>query len=361
MGQEARVKPFIRGVIEGFYGRSWSWSDREQYAEFLAGNGFDFYIYAPKDDACLRRRWREPWADDQFESLKRLGRTYSDRGVQWGIGLSPYEIYLDYSAEAKSALEQKVASINRLDPDILCVLLDDMKGDVAGLAEKQVEIFNRIAGQSTARRLILCPTYYSFDPILEKVFGSMPDDYWDILGKQIDPSVDIFWTGPKVCSTDYPEQHLKEVAERLGRKPFIWDNYPVNDSEKRSKRLYLSPYTNRPHQLADLTAGHAVNPMNQAFLSQIPIWTLGEIYRQKSDYDPDTALSGALADLCERRFADTILDDVERFAETGLEDLSEDDRLRLEEKYDGFDSPFATEIIDWLRGGYTFDPACLTE
>jgi len=106
---------------------------------------------------------------------------------------------------------------------------------VSGLAETQAEVFKRIADLSTARRFILCPTYYTFDPILEKVFGTMPEGYWDVLGKEIDPAVDFFWTGPKVCSTEYPESHLKDVMERLGRKPFIWDNYPVNDSEKRSK------------------------------------------------------------------------------------------------------------------------------
>jgi hyaluronoglucosaminidase len=45
------------GVIEGYYGRPWSWDMREAQARFLASHGYSSYIYAPKADAYLRRRW----------------------------------------------------------------------------------------------------------------------------------------------------------------------------------------------------------------------------------------------------------------------------------------------------------------
>jgi hyaluronoglucosaminidase len=352
---------FSRGVIEGFYGRSWSWDAREAYADFLGTNGFGFYIYAPKDDAYLRRQWREPWPDSQVERLTHLASVYTDRGIDWGIGFSPYEIYLSFDDAAKSALEQKIDVINQLNPDILCVLLDDMKGDVPKLAETQVEVFNRIADLSTARQHILCPTYYSFDPILERVFGEMPVGYWEVLGKKIDPAVDFFWTGPEVCSTEYPESHLEEVSNLLGRKPFIWDNYPVNDSKTRSRSLYLRSYENRPHKLSELSAGHAVNPMNQAWMSQIPIWTLGESYRAETAYDPQNALVTAVETLCDAELARAILEDVPTFQDLGLDEMTDDKKRTLVEKYSGYRSPFAEEIVDWLQEGYAFDPACLTE
>ena len=61
-----------------------------------------------------------------------------------------------------------------------------MKVDIPDLANTQADIFETIAYASTARRIILCPTYYSTDPNLEKVFGSMPDRYWEVLGERID-------------------------------------------------------------------------------------------------------------------------------------------------------------------------------
>lgn len=352
---------FLRGVIEGFYGRSWNWKAREAYVSFLKNNGFGFYIYAPKDDAYLRRRWREPWPEDQMQCLMHLGSVYKAQDVAWGIGLSPFEIYLSFEDDAKIALKEKLQAINRLDPDILCVLLDDMKGNVPRLAETQAEVFKWIADRSTARRFILCPTYYTVDPILVKIFGDMPDGYWETLGACIDPEVDIFWTGPEVCSTEYPEEHLREATERLGRKPFIWDNYPVNDSEKRSHHLYLSAYENRPPLMSEHAAGHAVNPMNQAWLSQIPIWTLAKSYDLGDRYNPQAASTDAAKNLCNPDLAKAILKDAPIFEGQGLDGIGDNQKRQLVKKYSRFESPFAEEIVDWLQDGFEFDPACLTE
>ncbi|MCZ6634796.1 MAG: beta-N-acetylglucosaminidase domain-containing protein [bacterium] len=352
---------FAYGVIEGFYGRSWSWKIRKAYADFLKANGFGFYIYAPKADAYLRRKWRESWPESQAKNLMRLASVYADKGVAWGIGFSPFEIYLRFDGPARQALEEKVRAINRFNPDILCVLLDDMKGDVPRLAETQAEVFQHIADLSTARRFILCPTYYTFDPILERIFGDMPEGYWSELGKRIDPAADIFWTGPRVCSTEYPERHLKDVADRLGRKPFIWDNYPVNDSEKMSRFLRLGAFENRPHQMSEWTAGHAVNPMNQAWLSQIPLKTLHASYTLKEGYLPGQAFVDAVESLCPPEFARELLDDAPVFQDRGLEGIDEKRKGELVEKYESLPSPYSEEIVDWLKGAYEFDPDCLTD
>ena len=352
---------FSYGVIEGFYGRSWDWSIRAAYAAFLKKNGFGFYIYAPKDDAYLRKKWREPWPEEMVQHLEQLADVYAQKRVLWGVGLSPFEIYLNFDDEAKQALKEKVLAINGLKPDIVCVLLDDMKGDVPRLAETQVEVFQFVADLSTASRFVLCPTYYSFDPVLERVFGKMPKGYWDTLGKQLDAEADIFWTGPEVCSSEYPESHLKAVQERLGRKPFIWDNYPVNDSKSKSQILQLRGFENRPYQMGEYTAGHAVNPMKQGWLSQIPLQTLGDVYGLKERYDADVALQNALCDLCGEELGKTLGEDVGLFQDDGLDAIDDAEQQVLIEKYERFDSSFAEEVVAWLKGHYVFDPACLTD
>lgn len=352
--------PFSYGVIEGFYGRSWCWQLRASYAEFLKSHGFGFYIYAPKDDAYLRKKWREPWPKEQLQHLRHMAGVYTQCEVSWGVGFSPFEIYLNFDGDAKKALKEKVLAINRLNPDIVCVLLDDMKGDVPKLAETQVEVFQFIADLSTASRFILCPTYYSFDPVLERVFGKMPEGYWDTLGKKLDPAADIFWTGPEVCSADYPVSHLREVENRLGRKPFIWDNYPVNDSKTKSQILQLRAFENRPYQMDDHAAGHAVNPMKQGWLSQIPLRTLRDVYHLKDQYHSQTALQTALEELCGDALGCVLGDDVDVFQDDGLDVMDEAMQRVLIEKYETFSSPYAKEIVDWINGHYAFDPACLT-
>jgi hyaluronoglucosaminidase len=58
----ASDKPFKLGVVEGFFGPSWSWDARLDYAEFLSHYGFNTYLYAPKSDIISKnsKRWRMP-------------------------------------------------------------------------------------------------------------------------------------------------------------------------------------------------------------------------------------------------------------------------------------------------------------
>jgi beta-N-acetylglucosaminidase len=69
------------GVIEGFFGRPWDWSARLSGADFLGDCGYQFYIYAPKADSFLRRRWREPMPGETLQDLSALGSRCRDRGI----------------------------------------------------------------------------------------------------------------------------------------------------------------------------------------------------------------------------------------------------------------------------------------
>src|SRR5688572_33370362 len=64
----AGVTPEL-GLIEGFFGRPWRWTDRHDAVKYLAPHGFGFYLYAPKADAFLRRRWQEPHPETELAEL----------------------------------------------------------------------------------------------------------------------------------------------------------------------------------------------------------------------------------------------------------------------------------------------------
>lgn len=348
------------GIIEGFFGTPWSWRDRAAYADFLDGLGFDFYIYAPKDDRHLRRRWREPWPDDTVARVAALARDYRDRCLRFGIGFSPFELHLD-DAHDPAALRARVRQLNAVEPDILCILFDDMRGDTPALAARQAAIVDDIRAVSTARRIIVCPTYYSADPVLEKLFGPMPKGYLDDLGRRLAPEIDVFWTGPKVCSRRYPPAHLDDVAGRLRREPFLWDNYPVNDSASMAPFLHIGPFRDRPPALRNRLAGHAVNPMNQAWLSRIPLRSLADSYRCGDAYDPDRSFADACRALCGAELGAAFAADLPLFQRTGLDDLTAAERRALKRRYGEFSGdPFADEVLGWLAGDYAFDPGCLT-
>lgn len=354
------MNKFSLGVIEGFFGKTWNWQMRRDYAQFLKNIDYSFYIYAPKADENLRKNWLTDWSDDYLLELKQLGETYHQEDLKWGIGFSPFEIYLNYDHQAIKDLERKIKYFNCLNLDILAVLFDDMRGDYDKISKIQADIVQRIAEVSNAKTFIMCPTYYTDDPILDKIFGKRPKNYLKTLGKELDPAINIFWTGPNVCSKYYPPEHLIEVAEQLGRKPFIWDNYPVNDGAKLSLFLHLRAFENRPYQMSDLVSGHAVNPMNQAHLSKIPLMTLTMSYQRQESYSPTEAFVEALQQLCPSQVADALIKDVSLFQDCGLNQLSDDIKENLIRKYRAFDNPYAQEVVQWLEGDYLFSPECLT-
>lgn len=353
-------KPWCPGVIEGFFGIPWSWNARRDYAGFLAREGFSSYIYAPKADAFLRKLWHQSWPQEQLDQLITLSRIYQASSVDFGIGLSPFELYLDFSDSRKQQLARKLDEINAIAPTILCLLFDDMTGSLNKLASRQLEIMAFVTTHSTAKRFMLCPTYYSSDPRLAKLFGSPPQQYLQELGQGLDGSIDMFWTGPQIISTHYPAEHLQQVSEQMRRKPVLWDNYPVNDAAKLTNFLHLQAFSGRDAQLQDLCAGHFSNPMNQAYLSQLPLYSLPRLY---TDTIKDNAarLDQACKALCPPELASALQQDAGLFQQQGLEAMSPQVKTRLIDKYTRLQPhPMAAEVVLWLQGVYAFDPNCLT-
>ena len=161
------------GLIEGYYGSLWSWAERAAGVAALAPHGYGFHIYAPKADPYLRRRWAEPHPEPQAQALADFAQICAGHGVRFGVGLSPFEIYRDFGPEAQGALAAKLKALDALGVQDLAILFDDMAGDLPDLAATQIRILHWIAERTAASRLILCPTYYSDAPELDRIFGGL--------------------------------------------------------------------------------------------------------------------------------------------------------------------------------------------
>ncbi len=339
------------GLIEGYYGRPWSWEARAETAAVLARAGYDFFIYAPKADPYLRRRWREAHPKDEAQALRRFGETCQAMGVAFGVGLSPFEIYAAFDAEAKAALADKLAQLDALGVRHLAILFDDMRGDLPGIAGSQAEILHWVAARSRAERIILCPTYYSDDAALDRVFGQRPAGYLADLGAALDPAIEVFWTGPEVCSREISPGHVARVADQLRRKPLLWDNYPVNDGPRMSPFLHLRAFTGRPAAIAELIAGHAVNPALQPVLSRIPALSLAESYALGPAYDYGQAFERAAREVLGPAIAKEVGRRLSVLQDLGLDGLG-DGAARLRARFAAFDHPGAREIVAWLDGAW---------
>jgi hypothetical protein len=343
--------PAPLGVIEGFYGRPWSWAERAANVAFLAPYGYRFYILAPKADPFLRRRWREPHPPAEHAALTALAAHCRDHGVRFGVGLSPFELYRAFDGAAREALAAKLAAFDAMGVEDLAILFDDMRGDIPDLAARQIEIMHWIAPRTRASRLILCPTYYSDDPVLDRAFGVRPPEYLAELGAGLDPAIALFWTGEEVCSRAYGLAHLARVAETLRRKPMIWDNYPVNDGPVMSQSLHLRAFTGRPAAMGAAIAGHAVNPASQAVLSRIPLVSLAESYSRGEAYDYGAAFARAAAAVLGEELGGIVRGHLSLLQDRGRDRLGEAGP-RLLQRYGGIDHDGAREIAAWLDGAW---------
>ncbi len=340
------------GIIEGFFGRPYSWDERAEMVRALAPAGYGFYLYAPKADAHLRRQWREPYPDATLEALAGFAAICRDAGVRFGVGLSPYELFLGFDAPAKAALAAKLDQLDSLGLADLGVFFDDMKGDLPELAERQIEIVHWIAARTRASRVIACPSYYTDDPVLDRVFGQRPVNYLEDLGSGLDPNIDLMWTGEEVCSREFSPGHLARVSEQMRRKPFLWDNYPVNDGPRMSRHLHLRPFTGRPASIASHIAAHGINTASQAVLSRIPALTLADSYRDGDAYQHMAAFREA----CHAVLGPELTDGVERtlllMEDAGLDAITPEQKTRLHARFSAFDHPAAQEIVAWLDGAF---------
>src|SRR5690242_2360068 len=341
------------GIIEGYYGKPWSWQARADTASFLKPHGYAFYIYAPKFDHFLRERWAEEHPQEEFEALKRLSAHCRSLGVRFGVGLSPLNIFRDFNTEERKRLAAKLAALDAIGLDDLALLFDDMRGDLPDLAKNQVEISHFVKAHTKATRLIVCPSYYTDDPLLDRIFGQRPANYLEDFGKALDPQIEVFWTGEEVCSREYSPGHLQRVSDQLRRKPFLWDNYPVNDGRRMSPYLHVRAVTGRPASIGPHLSAHSVNPGLQPVLSRIPAVSLTESYRLADSYEYGRAFSNAATAVAGTELARLLQDDILYFQDVGLEHLGKAAQ-RLRRRYGSIDHDVAREIIAWLDGEYAY-------
>ena len=338
------------GIIEGFYGKPWTWPEREETMRFLAAFGFRFYLYAPKADPHLRRLWRELHPDDVAQQIKNFAQQCRTAGVRFGIGLSPTKLHTDFGATAQATLARKLVSLDELGIDFLALLFDDMRGDVPDLAKHQIEIVHWVA-ERTRAELMMCPSYYTDDPVLDRVFGSRPDGYLEELGRGLDPAVQVFWTGEEVCSREISVAHVQRVADQLRRKPFLWDNYPVNDGERMSQFLHVRAFTGRPGALQDHVAGHGINPSLQPTLTRMPAISLSRVYQLGGAYQYGKVSREAATEALGSELGQRVYEDILILQDIGLDRLGAKEQY-LRERYRELDHPGAREIMAWLDGGY---------
>lgn len=360
------------GVIEGFFGPSWSLEGRIAFAELMREFGGDFYIYAPKRDGNLRRFWRNPWSAEYLHELENLVHEFHHRERMIGVGLSPVGISPNNLKKDLEILKHHLKNLNSIGIDLLAVFFDDMPTS-PNMLETQARVLEW-AERHFPKQIIFCPSYYSLDPKLDKVFGQRPIGYVEGLKTNIPPDVSICWTGPQVISNKITVEHLKLVSNMFGRRPFLWENFFANDGPRNCKFLKLRYFEGRTRRIMNYVEGIGFNLMNQPYLSQLVY--LSALFTLKEGTSPEESFQKSCKVLCSPQLAELIFHLRLLFLERGLDSIPSNILSEIKEKLisaikhndPGVSSHKRTtsikiieEITEWIDGKYIVGDECLTD
>jgi hyaluronoglucosaminidase len=148
-----------------------------------------------------------------------------------------------------------------------------------------------IAAQPASWRDIewwICPSYYSEDALLERVFGKFELNFLETLARYLPADVPCFWTGPSVVSKSITLSHVKRIVKKIERPLLLWDNYPVNDLSM-SDELHLAPLTGRDPRLPECVYGYLNNPLLQEQLSFLPLATCFDYAQAPAKYRAESS------------------------------------------------------------------------
>lgn len=300
----------IRGILEGFYGVYYTFPERNDLIRFSADHGYNYYMYAPKNDRQHRMRWREAYPDYIMELFAETVRVAHTCGVTFcysiGSGVS-----MSYSSkDDMDLIKAKFEAFYAIGVRAFNITLDDIastfkhEADAVAyrsFAEAHADVCNRLyawlRGLHADCTLSMCPTDYH---------GTVPfSKYLHELGEKLHPSVDIMYTGPEICSTTITTAHVDSFAAAARRPPLLWDNYPVNDLAMKAE-LHLAPIRGRDAGVIGKVPGILVNTMVQAEASKIALLTYADFMMAPSTYDPLSSWEMALREVGGERSYDSL-------------------------------------------------------
>ena len=351
------------GIIEGFYGRQYTTDERDELMSFISDKGYSYYIYAPKNDKALRREWEKPFDSAKKELLVHMSDMCTKLHLDFGVGISPLQITKEKDRLLNVLIKKIDWILETTNTKIIAILFDDISLYTNEEGKKQNEIIKEVhsylKNKNSNIRLIFCPTYYTFDPILDKVFGQRPVQYYEDIVRDLDKSIEIFWTGNKVLSRTITKEDIEKANYLWGRKVTLWDNYPVNDGKFISRHIYTRPFKNRSN-LDGIALSHAVNPMLECKLNEVALESLLSCYKGLDEDTIDKDRICRLKKLLPESY-EKISDILDILNDEGIEALSEKmlDRLKKEISVDK--TKASKEISDFLGGVYKFDESCLTD
>jgi hyaluronoglucosaminidase len=268
------------------------------------------YLYAPKDDPYHRERWTSPYPPKRWRALMELIRAAQRNHIDFVYGFHPGQGLRFSADDPVRILLAKAARFYAAGVRVFAVLFDDIPSRLTYAADRRCfdGSLARAEGEWLAKIIErqpatwrdvewwICPSYYSPDPLLARVFGAFEPKFLETLAVHLPGNVACLWTGPAVVCKSITLTHARSVIGRMRHPLILWDNYPVNDLSMADE-LHIGPLTGRDPRLAQIVCGYLNNPLLQETLSVLPLATCLDYAANPGAYDPEASWSAAVKHL----------------------------------------------------------------
>jgi len=244
----------IRGVFEGGYGK-WDVEGRLKVLDWMGRNKLNSYLYGPKGDPKIRRRWREPYDDLELFAFKRMIERAKQNHIQFGYTISP-PLGFEYGSDADfKVLLFKVRQMQALGVKNIVLAFDDSMGMLyskndrdrfGSLGEAEVYVANKLnkalKEYDPEIVLVIVPEIYA---------GVYPMEYTNTLAKKLDKDITIGWTGNEIVTPNLNGADTNKANDFYGRMVSFGDNWGG-----------MYPLLGRNPDIHNATTQFLMNPFN---------------------------------------------------------------------------------------------------
>lgn len=318
-----------RGVVEGFYGTPWSHQVRLSLIEFYGRNKLNDYLYGPKDDPYHSSPyWRQPYPEEEAKNIKELVQAANKARVNFVWAIHPGKDIRWNKADYDS-LVSKFNMMYDLGVRSFAIFFDDIEGEGTN-PKKQVELLNDLTNdfvkaKGDVTNLQICPTDYS-----QLWAKPGPDGPLAVYGRELNPNVEVFWTGAVVCSDLTPET-LEFINSRIKRPALYWWNYPVTDYCKHimlQGPVYGLDTSLTPEQVVGIES----NPMEHGEASKLALYGVADYAWNMSAYNA--------IDNWERGLADRVPEAADAYRTFAIHSADTETGYRRDESWETVTFPF---------------------
>jgi len=286
----------VRGIFEGAYG-VWHLEGRLEVIDWMGEVKLNSFLYGPKGDPKIRRRWREPYDDVELFEFKRMIERAERNHIQFSYTIAPTLGFEYGSDEDFEILLSRVRQMQGLGVRSFILAFDDTMAMMYDPDDR--EKFSNLgeAEAFVANRLLDAMREYDPDSVLvlvpEIYAGVYEMDYTRALAGKLKEDVYIGWTGSEIGAPRIGGESLKKFVDFYGKVPSLGDNwgslYPLVARLPETQE-YTHQFTMNPYNLFGEMPVPGLGGASEPVLAPIECSAVAQFGWNPDDYSPDSSL-----------------------------------------------------------------------